>query len=106
MKYAVQNRFESFGDPCPEYHTTFAAADTAARTFAENLAELFFTRDGDNAVIPYVPKEQRVGSADDVAFSVELADDAGATEEQDGRLPWSELVERIYDQVIEIIEQD
>lgn len=111
MKYAVSNRFETFGDPCTEYHNSFGAADIAARQFAELIADGVYTRVGDDAVIPYYSQHEHLGNSEDVEFHASLSNDSGAHEDDNGepisgRMPWKELVERIYDGAIEIIEED
>ena len=103
--YTVQNTFESFGDPSREQHDTMEAAEAAAHKFAADLAATFYQRDGDMAIIECtIPGS--TGFVHEVKFHDELADEANATEDMPGRLPWATLESRIRDAAVEITTEE
>lgn len=104
--YTVSNTFEIFGDAAPESYDNHDDAQRAAREFAEQIASTFYTRQGDEAVIPFYDHSGKTGSAKEVDFQAELSRDAGATTVNDGRMPWEDLVSAILDAAIEIEEEE
>lgn len=100
MKYTVRNTFESFGDDAATTFATRAEAEADAAKMAREMAEVFFP----GGEVSYVPRAHRLGLSNEVEFSVQLADDAGATEDEPGKLSLDEIASRILANAIEIQE--
>jgi hypothetical protein len=112
MKYTVSNTFEVFGIPATEKHDTLETAEKAAEALAEAIAQAFYEREGDQAIIPFYSREGKTGMLNEIKFEADLSEDSGAQgdwldEENSvpGRMLWSALVDRIYNQAVEIKEE-
>ena len=100
--FNVRQTFETFGDPCPENFPTLAEAEIAATELSEAIAKSFYKQDAEGAIIEFSTLD--AGCCNEIKFHEDLADAAGATEEAVGRMPWEEMVRRIRNAVIEIVE--
>ncbi len=96
----VRNAFEIFGAGFPE-HCEPSEAEAVAMRIAEQCAESCYQREGDNAVIRF-PSSQMTGFSNEIEFQQQLALEAGATEEIDGKIPWDDLVAWIRKMAIEV----
>jgi hypothetical protein len=106
VKYTVANTFEIFGIPATEKHDTLEEAERASEALAATIAQAFYERDGKEAVIPFYSKQGKTGWLNEIQFQADLSNDSGAhADEEDsvpGRILWSDLVKRIYNDAIAI----
>ena len=108
--YEVRQTFGAFGCGCKETFKTQPETEAYGRVIAGGLAGIFYHRAGNYADIPYrYPRCKNPCRY--TAFRIRLFKDSGAYSDTDGRgrrirfrgkMKWTELVNRIYRDVIVI----